>query len=510
MEQKLSPDSAVTRPDDVPMLRASSISKHFDGVFAVRSADLTLRRGEIHALLGENGAGKSTLVKILTGVYAPDGGTVELDGTPVVFRDVIEAQRAGVVALYQELSIVPNLSVAENIMMGEKTPARAGFVDWGRLFSIAGSHLEVLNQRIPLRRLAQDLSPVQQTMVAVARALAVNARVLILDEPTASLTNLEIVDLFRTLRHLRDEGVAIVYVSHRLEEVFELCDRATIMRNGQVVAAEAVADLTIDLVISKMVGRHSDEIFPPRSRHDDEVIVEVTGLTGRRVRDVSLEVRRGEILGVGGLGGSGRSELLRLISGAQRAQAGVVKLSGKDVTPSSITHGLDAGIAMVPEERRSQGVILEQPIRENMILANLPSVSSAGLVRDARVRSLANRGMTDLQIHARGTGQKVGELSGGNQQKVVLAKFLARNPTFLLLDEPTRGIDVGTKSEIYVLIQRLAEAGAAVLVVSSELPELLGLCHRILLLHEGRLAGEVAAEHATEEQLLTYCYGRTA
>lgn len=498
------------QPLEVLPLHAQSISKHFDGVFAVREANLSLRRGEIHALLGENGAGKSTLVKILTGVHAPDEGKIELDGAQVEFRNVIEAQRAGVVALYQELSIVPNLSVAENIMIGEKTPATAGLVDWKELFAIAGGHLQVLNQHIPLRRLAQDLSPVQQTMVSVARALAVSARVLILDEPTASLTNLEIVDLFRTLRHLRDEGVAILYVSHRLEEVFELCDRATIMRNGQVVATEAVADLTIDTVISKMVGRTSDEIFPPRRAHGDEVVVEVAGLTGRTVRDASLMLRRGEILGVGGLGGSGRSELLRLICGAQRAQSGVVRLGGKEVTPPSVTRGLDAGIAMVPEERRSQGVILDQPIRENMILANLRSVSSGGLVHKKRVRSLANRGMADLQIAARGTGQKVGELSGGNQQKVVLAKFLARKPTLLLLDEPTRGIDVGTKSEIYSLIQELAEEGAAVLVVSSELPELLGLCHRIILLHQGRMAGEVAAETATEEQLLTYCYGRTA
>jgi ABC-type sugar transport system ATPase subunit len=499
----------VAQPDGAPMLHAEAISKHFDGVFAVRSADLTLRRGEIHALLGENGAGKSTLVKILTGVYAPDEGTVRLGGEQVEFRNVIEAQRAGVVALYQELSIVPNLSVAENILMGGKTPATAGLVSWRKLFAIAGDHLRVLNQRIPLRRLAQDLSPVQQTMVAVARALAFDARVLILDEPTASLTNLEIVDLFRTLRHLRDEGVAIVYVSHRLEEVFELCDRATIMRNGRVIATEAEADLTIESVISKMVGRNSDEIFPRRRRHSDDVVVEVSELTGRTVQNVSLSVRRGEILGVGGLGGSGRSELLRLISGAQRAQSGVVRMAGKDVTPRTVARGLDAGIAMVPEERRSQGVILDQSIRENVILANLASVSSTGLVHDTRVRALASRGMAELQIHARGTSQKVGELSGGNQQKVVLAKFLARKPTLLLLDEPTRGIDVGTKAEIYTLIQQLAEDGAAVLVVSSELPELLGLCHRIILLHQGRLAGEVGAETATEEQLLTYCYGRT-
>jgi len=507
MDELLAPEPAQREGE--PMLRARSISKHFDGVFAVRSADLSLWRGEIHALLGENGAGKSTLVKILTGVYAPDEGTIELEGEQLEFRNVIEAQRAGIVALYQELSIVPNLSVAENILMGEKMPATAGLVSWGKLFTIAGDHLEVLNQRIPLRRLAQDLSPVQQTMVSVARALAFDARVLILDEPTASLTNLEIVDLFRTLRHLRDKGVAIVYVSHRLEEVFELCDRATIMRNGQIIATELVTDLTIDMVISKMVGRNSDEIFPPRRSHSDEVVVEIESLSGRKVQGASLKVRRGEILGVGGLGGSGRSELLRLISGAQRAQSGVVRMAGKDVTPRSVTHGLDAGIAMVPEERRSQGVILEQSIRENVILSNLRLVSTGGLVRDARVRSLANRGMADLQIHARGTSQKVGELSGGNQQKVVLAKFLARRPKLLLLDEPTRGIDVGTKAEIYSLIQELAEAGAAVLVVSSELPELLGLCHRIILLHQGRLAGEVAAEVATEEQLLTYCYGRT-
>ncbi|QCU76984.1 sugar ABC transporter ATP-binding protein [Citricoccus sp. SGAir0253] len=494
-----------------PALRAEGISKHFDGVAALTEARLEVRPGEIHALLGENGAGKSTLIKVLTGVHRPDAGTITSAGEPVQFSGVRDAHRAGVVALYQELSIVPTISVAENILLGETTPTTAGVVRWSEVRRRAQRQLDRLNQRIPVRRLAGRLSPVQQTMVAVARALAADARVLILDEPTASLTDTEITDLFAVLRGLRAEGVGIVYVSHRLEEVFELCDRVTIMRNGSTITTRDVADITIDEVISTMVGRAQGELFPARGTATDRAVVEVAGLTGRRVRDVSLTAHAGEVLGIGGLAGSGRSELLRLLAGAQRTTGGTVTVSGRQL-PGRADVGavLEAGMVLVPEERRSQGVSLAASIQDNIALANLGEVSSAGWVSSRRVAELARRGMEELRIKARGPRQHVGLLSGGNQQKVVLAKMLARKPRVLLLDEPTRGIDVGTKAEIYRLIRHLAAQGTTIIAVSSELPELIGLSDRILILHEGRVSGEVPAEGADEELLLTYCYGRKA
>lgn len=493
-----------------PALEAVGIVKSFDGVHALRGVELSVRPGEIHALLGENGAGKSTLIKIVTGLYSADEGEVRVGGGAVDFANVRSAHKAGVVALYQELSIVPTISVAENIVLGEGAPSRAGFVDWKELHRRARAQLARLNQRLPLGRLAGSLSPVQQTMVSVARALMADARVLILDEPTASLTDTEIGDLFAVLRGLRDEGVAIVYVSHRLEEVFELCDRLTVMRNGRTIVTKEVADSSIDEVISTMVGREQGELYPDRGTAGEDVVLRVEGLSGRRVRDVSFEARAGEVIGIGGLAGSGRSELLRLLAGAQRRSSGSVSVGGEPLTARGVGRALDAGIALVPEERRSQGVILSAPISENIALANLRSVSRGGMMSGRSIARLARKGLTELQIKANGVRQPVGQLSGGNQQKVVLAKMLARNPRVLLMDEPTRGIDVGTKAEIYRLIRELAARGTTVVAVSSELPELIGLSDRILVMHEGRVTGLLDAATADDELILTHAYGRDA
>jgi ABC-type sugar transport system ATPase subunit len=494
-----------------PALEARGIVKRFDGVLALDDAHLSVRAGEIHALLGENGAGKSTLVKVLTGPLAHEGGEIRCDGRPVEFASVRDAHHAGVVALYQELSVIPTISVAENILLGDGTPRRAGLVQWRELRQQARSQLDRLNQTISLRRLAGDLSPVQQTMVAVARALATDARVLILDEPTASLTDVEIESLFTVLRALRDEGVAIVYVSHRLEEVFELCDRLTVMRNGSTITTNKVSDVTVDEVIATMVGRAQGQLYPERGTATDDVVLRVAGLTGNRVNDVSFHASAGEVLGIGGLAGSGRSELLRLLSGAQRRAEGTVFVAGRSLPPGgSVGRALDAGVALVPEERRSQGVILDATIQDNIAVANLAEVSRIGWVRQHKVTGLARTALDDLRITARGPRQHVSQLSGGNQQKIVLAKMLARRPKVLLLDEPTRGIDVGTKAEIYRLIRQLAAGGTTVVAVSSELPELIGMSDRILIMHEGRVSGEVPAKTADEELLLSYCYGRAA
>ncbi|WP_417564676.1 sugar ABC transporter ATP-binding protein [Microbacterium sp.] len=493
---------------EIAALEARDIVKHFEGQYALRNARFAVRPGEIHALLGENGAGKSTLIKIVTGLYAPDSGEILRDGTPISVANVREANQAGIVALYQEVAIVPTMSVAENILLGAETPARAGVVDWRRMRERAGRLLAGLNQSVPLGALAGDLSPVQQTMVSFARALALQAKVLILDEPTASLTDTEINDLFAVLRHLRDEGVAIVYVSHRLEEVFELCDVLTVMRNGETVLTKPVVDSTVDEVISTMVGRPAGTLYPERTGAGDDVVLQVSELTGRRVQEVSLHVHAGEVLGIGGLAGSGRSELLRILSGAQKRLSGEIAVEGRPVRRAGVGRALDAGIALVPEERRAQGVMLGESIRDNIAIANLTNASTAGIVRGRVIGSIVREGMAGLKVKARSARQPVGELSGGNQQKVVLAKMLARNPKVLLMDEPTRGIDVGAKAEIYRLIRRLTAAGTAVIAVSSELPELIGISDRIVIMHEGRISGEVDADVADDETLLAYCYGK--
>ncbi|MGO1957780.1 sugar ABC transporter ATP-binding protein [Microbacterium sp.] len=491
-------------------LDVRGVTKHFDGVQALGGVDLEVRAGEVHALLGENGAGKSTLIKVVTGVHGQDDGEVRVGGERADFSDVKAANRAGVVALYQELSIIETITVAENISLAKGAPSAGGIVNWSAMRREAQRQLDRLGQSIPLRALAGDLSPVQQTMVSVARALSLDARVLILDEPTASLTDTEIEDLFGVIRRLRADGVAIVYVSHRLEEVFEVCDRLTVMRNGRTIVTQDVSESSIDRVITSMVGREQNDVYPERGTATDGVVLAVDGLSGKRVRGASFTARRGEVIGIGGLAGSGRSELMRLLAGAQKRTGGRVSVEGTPYSGRGVGKALAAGIALVPEERRSQGVILSSGIDENIAVPNLRGVSPGGIVSYRRIRDLARAGMEQLQVKASSPSQPVGHLSGGNQQKIVLAKMLAREPKVLLMDEPTRGIDVGTKVEIYRLIRNLAASGTTVVFVSSEIPELIGLSDRVLVMHEGRIAGDIEAAAADEELVLTHAYGRSA
>jgi ABC-type sugar transport system ATPase subunit len=493
-----------------PVLEARAIAKHYDGIFALNGAELAISPGEIHALLGENGAGKSTLIKILTGAETADSGEVFIDGRAVALTSPSDALDQGIVALYQELSIIPGLSVAENISIGNRMPSRMGFVDFKSRATTARHLLDRLGQQdVAVTAIASSLSPVKQTMVSIARAIASEAKVLFLDEPTASLTNREIEDLFKVLRSLRDEGVAIVYVSHRLDEVFELCDHATILRGGSLVHTGPITDMSIDDVITAMAGIRREHLFPDRAQQVGPTTVRIAGLSGRRVHDVSLTIGRGEILGVGGLAGSGRSELLRLIGGAQRAAAGAIMVDGVSASSSSVGNALDHGIALVPEERRTQGLVLDQSVSQNTAMASFGTLARGGWYDRSRAAALVRESVERFRIKIASPAQPVGQLSGGNQQKVLLAKFLARNPKLLLLDEPTRGIDVGTKAEIYNIIRELAGAGMSILLVSSELPELLGLADRIIIMHEGQVAGTVRAEDADEELLLNYFYGRT-
>lgn len=487
-------------------LRAEGMSKDYGSVRVVCDVTVDFQAGSIHALLGENGAGKSTLIKMLSGVIRPTEGEILVAGRRQQLRSVREAQAFGVVALPQELTLVPTLGAAENIFLGLRRPGMRGLVNRRRLDSDAAEQLERLGQDIPLDVPVGELSAVQQTMIALARALARDARVLILDEPTAALTDSETDQLFAVLRRLRDAGTAIVYVSHRLEEVFALADTATILRNGRLIWTKPIDRTDTADVVSAMIGREHGQVYPPRATVPGPVMLEVDGLSGHRIREITLTVSAGEVVGIAGLAGAGRSELLKIIAGAERAQNGTIRVAGVDVTDHSLRRSMDAGIALVPEERRSQGLVMTDSVEANIAMADLKALSSFGIVRSGRVRGVARRRADELRIRATSVRQPVDELSGGNQQKVVLAKFLQRTPRILLLDEPTRGIDIGTKAEIYHLVRALTREGVAVLVVSSEIPELIGLADRILVLNEGRLTGTVPAAGTTEEEILGLCY----
>ncbi|WP_449279058.1 sugar ABC transporter ATP-binding protein [Leucobacter sp. GX24907] len=489
------------------VLATDGLSKDYGTVRVVSNFTLPFRAGSIHAILGENGAGKSTLIKMLSGTVTPTHGDIIIGGAIYRPRSVREAQELGIVALPQELSLVPTLGAGENIFLGMRKSGHRVLSKQRILDREARIHLSHLGQHIPLDVPVGDLSAVQQTMVALVRALVRDATVLILDEPTAALTDTETAQLFEVLRALRDRGTAIVYVSHRLEEVFALADTITVMRSGEHVWTKPTAHTDTEDVITAMIGREQGQIFPARSEHPGHELLEVRDIAGHTLNGVSLSARSGSVLGVAGLAGAGRSELLKLISGAERTQRGSILFDGRDVTRRSLVRRMDAGIVLVPEERRSQGLVVTDSVSDNIALANLRALSGLGIWNERRARDTAERGIEDLQIKVLSPDQPVDELSGGNQQKVVLAKYLERKPKLLLLDEPTRGIDIGTKAEIYYLIRRLADEGVAVIMVSSEIPELIGVADDIAVLHEGRLIDTVPAERADERLILHLCYG---
>jgi ABC-type sugar transport system ATPase subunit len=489
-------------------LQATGLTKSYGGVTVLDSVDLNLAPGEVHALLGENGAGKSTLIKILSGVIRPDAARIRVDGDEVQISAPREATKVGIATLHQELSIVPGLSVAENALLGQPVDTFAGKIRWGRLEARARELFDQLGHQIDVTRDVSSLSPVGRTMTALARALSHDSRVLILDEPTAALTDAETNLLFGAMARLSERGVSILYVSHRLDEVIQVCQTYSVLRNGRLVAEGLVGDATIDGLITEMAGRPVEAIFPPRASRPGEVLLEVRGLSGPMVRRVDFEVRAGEVLGIAGLAGAGRSEVLRMLAGVQPRSEGRVKLRGEPLPALGVRATQRRGIALVPQERRSAGLV-PASIERNANLTtvdrhvHLPSVVSAAKSR-RHAGGLAER----LSLRHRHLNQPILTLSGGNQQKVVLGKFLALDPDLLLLDEPTRGVDVATKSQIYHLIEQRAAAGGSVLMVSSELPELLGLAHRVLVLHEGRSVGVFHTDTTDEHELLLACYGR--
>jgi galactofuranose transport system ATP-binding protein len=495
------------------VLQVRGVDKHFPGVHALRAVDFELRAGEVHALVGENGAGKSTLIKVITGVYSADGGEILFNGQPGSFSSPLAAQTAGISTIYQEVNLIPLMSVAQNLFLNRE-PRRAGLIDQRRLRRDAAKVLRDYGVNVNVGRPLRSLGLGAQQMVAIARAVQLDARVVIMDEPTSSLEYREVARLLEVVRRLRDDGVAIVYVSHRLDELFQVCDRVTIMRDGRVVAVRGIAELDRLSLISLMLGRDIGQVrregltaFDAKraEKADGSVVpvLAVDGLSRRNQLDaISLQIRPGEVVGLGGLLGSGRSETAKGIAGALKTDAGSVSVAGTALHRNSTKAAIKAGVVMLPEDRKTEGIIPNLSVRENIVLAALPRLSRLGLLNKAKQEQIVSLFMNRLKIKASGPEQKVAELSGGNQQKVMLARWLCLNPKVLLLDEPTRGIDVGAKAELQSLIDELAADGLGVLLISSELEELIEGSDRVVVLKEGRVVGELQGDDVTEDALM--------
>jgi rhamnose transport system ATP-binding protein len=488
---------------DIPILELQHATKSFGAVHALEDGDIELFGGEVHGLVGENGAGKSTLVKILAGVHRPDAGRLVIDGDEAIFENAKQSQGAGIAIIFQEPTLFPDLTVAENIFVGVQPLKRFRRIDGRRMRREASAVFDQLGVRLDPDRLARGLSIADQQLVEIAKALTSNARVIVMDEPTAALTNTEVQRLFGIVETLRTRGNAVLFVSHRLEEIFTVCQRVTVMRDGRHVLTKPIGELTVQSVIRAMVGRDMDALFPKVDAERGNVVLNVNRLTREGVfTDVSFEVRQGEIVALAGLVGAGRSEVARAVFGIDRWDAGSVEVAGRQLRPGSPTSAMAAGVALVPEDRRQQGLLMDFSIERNIALASLDEVRRGGLIPRGAERRFARDWAVKLQLKYGKLTNPVWTLSGGNQQKVVLAKWLARRPKVLIVDEPTRGIDVGTKAEVHRLLSELAAQGVAVLMISSELPEVLGMADRIVVLFEGRVMREFARADATEDAIM--------
>jgi len=506
-------------PTDVPFLEMRDITKTFPGVRALDGVTFDLHEGEVHALVGENGAGKSTLMKILGGVYPHPqyGGAIFIEGTEQQFGGVRDAEKAGIAVIYQELSLVREMSVGENIFLGRE-PRKLGVIRWEELYRRARELLSDLHLAIDPHTPVRSLGIGQQQLIEIAKALSHNAKILVLDEPTAALTDSEVETLFAILDKLRARGVGMIYISHKLIEVFRISDRITILRDGKTVDTNVTSKWTEAQVIARMVGREVGDIFPKVDHERGEIIFEARNMSvedpsvaGKKLVDnVSFSVRRGEVLGIAGLMGAGRSDLLMAIFGAHAGRVwGEVEVEGRRVQIKSPADAIKQGIGFVTEDRKRFGLVLDQTILKNMTLACLRRISGRFVTSIDAESAAGERAMKELRVKAQSIFTVTGTLSGGNQQKIVLAKWLLTNPRVLFLDEPTRGIDVGAKQEIYAQINRLAKSGLAIVLVSSELPEVLGMADRVLVLHEGKVTGEFSRLAATPENVMACATGRT-
>ncbi|GAA1768891.1 sugar ABC transporter ATP-binding protein [Agromyces humatus] len=500
MSQEPTTDVA-TPPPAVLALRHAA--KTFGPVVALADGTIELRSGEIHALVGENGAGKSTLVKILAGLYHPDAGEFTVDGQPVAFRTVADSKAAGISVIYQEPTLFPDLTVAENIFIGRQPKGRSRLISRTRMRAEARALFERLGVPIDPDRIAEGLSIADQQIIEIAKAISLEAKVLVMDEPTAALSGVEVDRLFAVARGLRDRGAGILFISHRFDEIFALTDRITVMRDGRYIGTHDTASVTTPVIVREMVGRDIDQLFPKVEAEIGDRVLTVSGLSSAGVfSDIDFDVRSGEIVALAGLVGAGRTEVARAVFGIDGYDSGSVELLGRALRPRDPQAAIDAGIGFVPEDRRKQGLVMDLSVARNATLTLRNSLARFGLINGGRERAAAVEWTKRLQVKTGSQEYAVSTLSGGNQQKVVLAKWLATEPKLLIVDEPTRGIDVGTKAEVHRLLSDLAGRGIAILMISSELPEVLGMADRVLVMHEGRITARLDRADATPEAVM--------
>ncbi len=495
------PSGDATQTEYVLQMRG--IHKEFPGVKALQDVSLNLRAGEVHALIGENGAGKSTLIKILAGALHATSGEILMNGQPVHIASPVDAMHMGISVIYQELMLIPHMTVAENIFLGREPKTKLGTVDFAEMRQQAQKHLDRLSAGFSANSLVADLNIAQQQIVEIAKAVSHEVSVLVMDEPTASLTDREIVKLFELIADLKSQGVSIVYISHRMEEIFQIASVVTVMRDGQYIGTKPTDQVTMDQLVNMMVGRELVSGANIRNVDERPVSLELKSVCSEKVKNISLKLGKGEILGLAGLVGAGRSEVARVVFGADPMTSGEILVDGQPVQIKCPSDAIEHGIGFVTEDRKSLGLVLPMSVRENTTLANLGRYTSGLFVNRAKETKDAQELAVSLRTKITGVEMETGHLSGGNQQKVVLAKWLCRQCQILIFDEPTRGIDVAAKAEIYELIRNLADTGVSILVISSELPEVLLLCERIIVMHEGKITGELSRQEATQEKILS-------
>ncbi|HBV77744.1 MULTISPECIES: ribose ABC transporter ATP-binding protein RbsA [Vibrio] len=490
------------------ILELNRIEKAFPGVKALDQASLNVYPGRVMALMGENGAGKSTLMKVLTGIYSMDSGQIHYQGLPSQFKGPRDSQQAGISIIHQELNLIPEISIAENIFLGREITNRFGRILWDQMHVKADKLLARLNVQRTSNTLLGELSLGEQQMVEIAKALSFESKVIIMDEPTDALTDKETDFLFKVINELRDQGCGIVYISHRLKEIFEICDDITVLRDGKFIGECSVESTNEDALIEMMVGRKLEEQYPRIAVQSGDTLLEVKGLTGKGIYDVSFDLKRGEIVGVSGLMGAGRTELMKMIYGALPYQSGEVLLEGKSIHSRTPQEGLTNGIAYISEDRKGDGLVLGLSVKDNMTLSALQHFSKGAQIQHNSEVMAVDDFIDLFNIKTPNREQIIGNLSGGNQQKVAIAKGLMTRPNVLILDEPTRGVDVGAKKEIYQLINKFKAEGMSIILVSSEMPEVLGMSDRILVMHEGKISGEFNAKQANQELLLACAVGK--
>ncbi|KGP72378.1 sugar ABC transporter ATP-binding protein [Pontibacillus yanchengensis] len=495
-----------------PIVEMNHIHKSFVGNKVLKDVHFDVKPGEIHALMGENGAGKSTMMKILTGIHKRDQGTVSVNGKEVAFSNPKEAEKAGIAVIHQELNIIPYLTVAQNMFLGKELKyGKTGVLKTKEMQQKTRERLQRLGIDMDPDEEAGQLSVGKQQMVEIARAISTNAEVLVMDEPTAALTDREIEALFKVIRQLRDQGVGIVYISHRMEEIFSLCNRISVLRDGEYIGTKYSNETSFEEIVKMMVGRELGQRFPDRTSEIGDTKLEVKSLSRDGwFEDVSFSVRKGEILGVAGLMGAGRTEIMEALFGSRKTSNGQVFLDGQHLKIKHPKDSIEAGIGFITEDRKSEGLVLNLSIRENMALPMLSNLSNYGVLSNKSEQELVESLMSRLQVKATGPDQEVKSLSGGNQQKVVIGKWLGIEPKVLILDEPTRGVDIGAKKEIYHIMNELTERGVSIIMVSSELPEVLGMSDRILVIHEGKVATTLSREEADQEKIMQAATGQAA